>query len=159
MALLRGLIGLLKIIALIILVLAIAIPLRYGSTNHKHIIIRLIHSGLSLKYSFIPDAARPTLSADYRAMEELLRRKPLFELNASEDPLVTVKRIRQGSSMRDSIITPSTCRINKEVFEHDGHTVDTYWIENHQKTSQRHADHIMIYIHGGGYIFGDIDSK
>lgn len=155
MALVRGL----KTLALIILVLAVAVPLRYGTTNHKHIIIRLLHSALSLKYSFIPDSARPTLSADYRAMEEMLRRKPLFQSNSSEDPLVTVQRIRKGSSMHDSILTPSTCRINKEVFEHDGHTVDTYWIENHQKTTARHADHILVYIHGGGYIFGDIHSK
>lgn len=151
--------ALLKKLALLILTLAIAIPLRYGSTNPQYLALRLVHSALSLKYSFVSDPARPTLSADYRAFEELLRQKPLFDLTASGDTTAKLARLRSSISPNDIILVPSSCNINKEVFKHDGHTIDTYWIENHQKTSERHADTIMIYFHGGGYIFGDIHSK
>ncbi len=156
---LYGFFGLLKKLAVIILILGIAIPLRYGSTNRKYLSLRLLHSALSLKHSIIPDSARPTLSADYRAFEDVLRMKPLFKGNLSEDPLTVVKMVRSSSSMDTLIPKPSQCQITKEVFEHDGHTVDTYWIDNHQRKFQRHADHIILYFHGGGYLLGDIHSK
>ena len=151
--------GLLKKLALIIIILGIAIPLRYGSTNHQYLALRLIHSALSLKHSFIPDPARPTLSADYRAFEELLRQRPLFDLSSSGESSTKIARLRASLSPNDIILVPSSCNISKEVFEHDGHTIDAYWIENHQKKTERHADSIMIYFHGGGYLFGDIHSK
>ena len=156
---LRGLFGVLKKLVVLVLILAIAIPLWYGSTNRKYLALRLIHSALSLKHSIISDPNRPTLSADYRAFEELLRKRPIFDFNSPDDLWTKIKRLRSGSSMKNSVVLPSLCNISKEVFEHDGHTVDAYWIDNHQKKTQRHADHIMIYFHGGGYLFGDIDSK
>ena len=155
----EGFFGLLKKLALFVSIFAIAIPIRYESANPNYLLLRLIHSALSLKHSIISDPDRPTLSADYRAFEELLRKRPIFNLNAPEDSLTKVKRLRSGSSTSNIIIVPSSCNISKEVFQHDGHTIDTYWIDNHQKKIQRHADHIIIYFHGGGYLFGDIESK
>jgi acetyl esterase/lipase len=156
---LYGFFGFLKKLAAIVLILAIAIPLRYGSTNRHYLSLRLLHSALSLKHFIISDSVRPTLSADYRAFEDILRMKPLVKRNPSEDPLTLVKRIRSFSKMSNLIPKPSHCQITKEVFEHDSHTVDTYWIDNHQRKFQRHADHIILYFHGGGYLLGDIDGK
>jgi len=156
---LYGFFGLLKKLAVFFLILAIAIPLRYGSTDLPYLGIRLLHSVLSLKHSLLPDQARPTLSADYRAFEDILRIKPSLEGDLSEDALTIIKRVRAFSSLNTIIPKPSQCKINKEVFEHDGHTVDTYWVENHQKKFQRHADHIILYFHGGGYILGDIEGE
>lgn len=159
MSALNGLFRRLKQLAIVVLILAVAIPVRYGSLNHKYLQLRLLHSALSLKNSLIPDSARPTLSADYRAFEDILRMKPLLQGNPLEDALVTVKKLRSGSSLANLMPKPSLCNINKEVFEHDGHKVDTYWVENHQKTFQKHADHIILYFHGGGYILGDMESE
>jgi len=159
MASLYGFFGLLKKLVILFLILAIAIPIRYGSTNRQYLSLRLLHSALSLKHYLLADQARPTLSAEYRAFEDIIRMKPLIQGDPLEDPVAVIKKIRSGSSMHNIIPKPSQCQINKEVFEHDGHTVDTYWVENHQKQFQRHADHIILYFHGGGYMLGNIDSK
>jgi hypothetical protein len=159
MASLDGFFGLLKKLVILFLILAIAIPIRYGSTNRQYLSLRLLHSALSLKHYLLADQARPTLSAEYRAFEDIIRMKPLIQGDPLEDPVAVIKKIRSGSSMHNIIPKSSQCQINKEVFEHDGHTVDTYWVENHQKQFQRHADHIILYFHGGGYMLGNIDSK
>ena len=137
----------------------ISIFLRYESTNPHHIIFRLFHSALSIKHSFIEDHARPNLSSDYRAFEDILRMKPLLKRTAEEDPTAILKRIRTGSSMTNIVPKPQLCNITKEVFEHNGHSVDTFWVDNHQNKFQRHADHIIIYFHGGAYLSGDIQSE
>jgi acetyl esterase/lipase len=156
---LYGFLRLLKNLVIIVLILAIAIPLRYGSTNPRYLSVRLFHLALSLKHSIISDSARPTLSADYRAFEDLLRMKPLSKRDPTEDSLTIVKRLRSLTVISNLVPKPSQCQITKEVFEHDDHTVDTYWIDNHQREFQRHADHIIVYFHGGGYMLGDINSK
>jgi acetyl esterase/lipase len=154
-----GLLRFFKKLFIVILFVAIAIPLRYGSTNNHYLRFRLLHSFLSLKHSLTQDGARPTLSADYRAFEDIVRMKPLLEINGFEDPLLVIRRIRASSSMRTVVPKPSRCQINKEIFEFDGHTVNTYYIDNHQREVQRNNDRILIYFHGGGYMIGDIHSK
>ena len=159
MVALSGFFGLLKKLTIVILIFAVAIPLRYGSTDPKYIIFRLLHSALSLKHSLIADPARPTLSTEYRAFEEILRLKPLIKIAPSSDPLIFVQKVRE--SMSDGSLYPksSQCSITKEVFEQNGHSVDTYWINNHQDNVQKHTDRLMIYLHGGGYLAGGIDCK
>jgi len=154
-----SLFGFLKKIAVIIVIVAIVIPIRYGSTNGKYLVARLMHSALSIKHSIILDQARPTLSAEYRAFEEILRMKPVMEIDISGDPVVVVKNMRASFAEKDFGTKPSTCSITKEIFEHDGHTVDGYWVNNHQRNFQGYTDHFMIYMHGGAYLIGDINCK
>ncbi len=159
MPFLNGCFRLLKTLAILVLIVGIAIPLRYGSINHGYLGFRLLHSVLSLEHSLISDSARPTFSAEYRAFENILRMKPLLSADPLADPLTVIKTIRSSSAMDTIIPKPSQCKIDKEVFEHGGHTVDAYWIDNHQRKFQRHADHIILYFHGGGYMFGSIRSE
>jgi len=159
MASLNRLFGPLKKLATLFLILAIAIPIRYGSTNPQYLVLRVLHSILSLKHGLLSDPARPTLSAEYRAFEDLLRIRPEAKRDPSIDLAIAVQNLRSNFGLDSVVPKPSQCQINKEVFEHDGHTVDTYWVENHQKQFQRHADHIILYFHGGGYMLGNIDSK
>jgi acetyl esterase/lipase len=159
MSFLTGFFGFLKKSALFVLIVAIVIPLYYGSTNYKHLRIRVFHSMLSLKHSFLSDQARPTLSADYRAFEEIMGMVPLGKIEPSADVVALIKEIRSTFTMGLTIPKPSQCQVNKEVFEHDGHTVDTYWIDNHHRSFERKSDNILLYIHGGGYILGDIHGK
>lgn len=155
----NSLFGLFKKLIIFSVIVAIAIPLYYGSTNHQYIRLRLSHSMLSLKHAVIPDQDRPTLSADYRAFEEIMSMVPLAELDPTADLLTIMKELRLTFTMGTTVPKPSQCKINKEVFQHDGHTVDAYWIENHQNIFQRHVDRIIIYFHGGGYMLGDIHGK
>jgi acetyl esterase/lipase len=151
--------GFLKKSILFILILAIAIPLRYGSTDPKYVCFRLLHSIFTLKHSLIPDRARPTLSAEYRAFENILQMVPLVKMNTSADSLTVIKEMRSSFSMNSITPQPSECQINKEVFEHDGHVVDAYWVSYPPKNFQRHSDKILLYIHGGGYLLGNIHSE
>ncbi|CAF4287002.1 unnamed protein product [Rotaria sp. Silwood2] len=150
--------GFLKKLTLFILIVTIAIPLYYGSTNVQHLRIRLLHSMLSIKHSLLPDQARPTLSADYRAFEEIILMTPLAELDPLADLATIIKDLRASFTMGTTIPKPSQCQINKEVFEHDGHTVDTYWINYNTKNFQRKSERILLFFHGGGYMLGDIHS-
>ncbi|CAF0864763.1 unnamed protein product [Adineta steineri] len=156
MLFLNSFVGLLKISILFILILAIAIPIRYRSTDYRYLRIRLVHSLLSLKYSFISDQTRPTLSASYLAIETMLRLQPPFNHNPSVDSLTMVNNLR--SLVNENIITPkpSQCSINKEIFDYDQHSVDAYWINYPSKNFQKKSDKLLLYFHGGGYMVGNI---
>lgn len=159
MSLFNTFLGLLKKFLLFVLILAIAIPLRYGSTDRQYLTFRLLHSVLSIKNGFLPDSARPTLSADYRAFEDMLRMKPIAEQDPLADPIIFVKNIRSSFTMGSIFPKPSQCQINNEIFEYDGHSVQTYWVDNPTRKFQGKSDKLLLYFHGGGYILGDIHSK
>jgi acetyl esterase/lipase len=159
MSVVNYLFGFLKKLAIFSLIVAIAIPLRYGSTNHKYLRRRLFHSMLSLKYTMIPDQMRPTLSADYRAFEEIMRVMPLAELDPTADILTIIRELRSGFTMGTTVPKPAQCQINKEVFEHDGHSVDTYWVDYRQNKFEKHSNQILLFFHGGGYMLGDIHGE
>lgn len=151
--------GFRKKLSLFVLIVAIAIPVRYGSTDSIYLFVRVIHSMLSLKNSILPDPARSMLSADYRAWEDMLRSNPVPKPDPLADPFTIIKELRSNLGFGTIIPKTSQCKINKEVFEHDGHTVDAYWVDNHQKSLQRESDIILLYFHGGGYLMGDIHGK
>jgi hypothetical protein len=156
MSIINTFVAFFKKLLLVILIVAIAIPLRYGSTNRQYLTLRLLHSIFSLKHSLLPDAARPTLSADYRAFEEILRIRPVEEHDPLSDPIIVVKNIRSTFTMGVIIPRPSHCQVNKEVFHHDGHSVDAYWVDHSTKKFKKASDTLLVYLHGGGYIIGDI---
>lgn len=136
--------------------MAIVIPLRYGSINRRYLQLHLLHSILSLKHSLVSDVDRPTLSVDYRAFENLVRMRPREERDPLDDPISIAKDCRSGFTMGTIIPKPSECQINKEVFEHDGHTVDAYWVHYSKTKLEKNSDILLLYLHGGGYIIGDI---
>jgi acetyl esterase/lipase len=135
---------------------AIVIPLRYGSTNYKYLRRRLFHSILSLKYAIIPDQARPNLSAAYRAFEEIMGTTPFGGRDPKADIVTVIKELRSSFPMGTNVPKPAQCKINKEVFEHDGHSVDTYWVDYHQNKFEKNSDKILLFFHGGAYMLGDI---
>lgn len=159
MPLLNTYFGILKALVLIILIVAIAIPLRYGSTNRQYLQLRLLHSILSLKHSVTPDQRQPALSADYRAFENILQMKPIADQDPLADPAIKIQKLRSTFNLNTIIPRPSECTIIKEIFEHDGHSVNTYWINYHNRKFEAKSDRLLIYLHGGGYILGDIESE
>jgi acetyl esterase/lipase len=151
-------VSLVKKLTLLVLVIAVAVPLRYGSTNPKYLRLRVLHSLLSIKQSFTTDENRPTLSTDYRAFENLLRLRPLAAVNSTADPLELTKKVRASMTLGSIVPQPSQCHVNKQVYEYEGHSVDAYWI-NHAGKEQPNTDRIVLYFHGGGYIMGDVQGK
>lgn len=150
---------LLKRLIFIVLIVSIMIPLRYRSTNPQYLLIRLFHGALSWKYFLISDPLRPTLSADYRAFESMLRLTPLTDYDPLADPVTVVQKIRAASSLNNVVPKPLHCQVTKEIFDHDGHTVDTYWVDDKIKNLRGHTDKLILFMHGGGYVLGDVHSE
>ena len=153
-----GVFKLAKRMALLIVVVSVGLPLRYGSTNPSYVFIRLLHSLLSLKHSLVADRARPTLSADYRAFEDILRMRPSAELDPFLDPLTLIKQLRLTLTMSNLFPKSSRCRIDRHEFEHGGHQIDLYTIDDHPVHHSSVSDRILLYLHGGAYMVGDIHS-
>ena len=114
---------------------------------------------LSLKHSIVSDHSRPTLSAEYRAFEEVIINAPIAELDSTADIRTIIKYMRSSFTMGTMVPKPFQCQIYKEVFQHDGHSVDAYWINYHQNNFRKSSDKTLLYFHGGGYMLGDIQSK
>ena len=142
-----------------ILAIAITIPLYYGSTNPHYLVLRILHASLSLKHSFTSDSTRPTLSADYRAFETLLRLQPVVHGDLTADSIATVKQFRSSFSFGTMTPQPTACNVTKKVYKYDEHTVDAFWINYHSGKELTNTDQIVLYLHGGGYYVGDINSK
>lgn len=158
MVVVRSFLGFFKKFFLSTVILAIAISLRYGSTNRRYLTLRLIHSIFSLRH-LSTDPDRPMLSANCRAFEDILRMKPIADQDSLKDPLIILKDLRSSFTMGNIIPKPPRCQINNETFEHDGHPVHTYWIDYPTRKFQDKSDKLLIYFHGGAYIVGDIHSK
>ncbi|UJR07613.1 hypothetical protein I4U23_011902 [Adineta vaga] len=141
-----------------VVIAAVAVPLRYGSTNPKYVLLRLIHSALTLKNCFVADQNRPTLSPAYRAFEEILKSTKEPPHDPLADTLTTIQQQRASFPFVDIIPKPGQCQITKEIFIHGGHNVDAYWVDHRQKHSQKRSDKIILYFHGGSYTLGDIHS-
>ena len=150
---------LLKIFVVLGLIVAIAIPLRYGSTDYRYLRARVGHTLLTSLYSFVPDPDRPNLTAEYRAFEALLRIRPLIADHLYADPSQAIKLLRLHVRSNNVSPQPSECQVDKDVFVHDQHSMDGYWINHPPRNFQRKTDKLLLYFHGGGYVFGDIERK
>lgn len=143
---------------LLFLIIALTISIQYQSINHQYLALCSTHSVLSSIYSIVPDANRPTLSADYRAFETIVLMNPLGD-DPTLEAAIIVKNLRLNQAISTIVPKPAQCQITHELFEHDGHKVNTYWIDHRSHQFQKHIDPIIVYFHGGGYILGDIHSK
>jgi acetyl esterase/lipase len=159
MSVLNYFFGSFKKVTIFIVIVAIAIPLRYGSTNHQYLRLRLLHSMLSLKYIITSDQGRPNISAEYRAFEDIIRMKPVIKFDPTADIPTAIKEFRSNFAISAFIPKPSRCKVSRERFQHDGHSVDSYWIDYHGHTFEKTSDAILLYLHGGGYMLGDLNSK
>jgi acetyl esterase/lipase len=107
----------------------------------------------------VADPTRPTLSADYRAFEYILRVRPITDHDPLSDPITVIKKVRSTASMGNVIPKPSHCQVHREIFHHDGHDVDAYWVNYTTESFQRESDKLIIFLHGGGYVLGDVHSE
>jgi acetyl esterase/lipase len=112
-----------------------------------------------MKYSLVIDSTRPTLSADYRAFEYMLRMRPITDHDPLADPITVLKKIRPTASMSNVVPKPSHCQVHKEILHHDGHNVDAYWVNYTTNNFQRQFDKLILFLHGGGYVLGDVHSE
>lgn len=141
------------------MIIILAISVQYQPINHQYLALCSTHSVLSWIYSIVPDLSRPTLSADYRAFETIVRMNPIAADDPTTEAATIIKNLRLNQVLSTIVPRPSECQITHELFEHDKHTVNTYWIDHRPHRFQRHIDPIIVYFHGGGYILGDIHSK
>ncbi|CAF2058031.1 unnamed protein product [Rotaria magnacalcarata] len=69
-----------------------------------------------------------------------------------------MKYLRSFFAIGTTVPKPSQCQINKEIFDYDGHVIETYWINYPIRKFQMNSDILLLYLHGGGYMLGDIYS-
>ncbi|CAF3410876.1 unnamed protein product [Rotaria socialis] len=150
--------SLIKNVTLLIVMLAIGIPLYYNSTNPLYLQIRVIHSLISIKHMLVPDAARPKLTAEYRAFEGILGSFKSIQYDPMMDPLERVKQMRASFSFGKTIPRSSECRFKKELFKYEERTAEAYWINNLKQENKWETDQILLYFHGGGYMLGDFQA-
>jgi hypothetical protein len=68
---------------------------------------------------------------------------PAPKVDPLADPLPFIKETRSNLKFHTIVPKPSHCQVNKEIFEHDGHTVDAYWIDHRQENLQKKSDKIL----------------
>ncbi|CAF3228073.1 unnamed protein product [Rotaria socialis] len=158
MAFFNSLFSIIKKLTILAVLVAIVIPIYYNSTNPKYLGLRFLHSLISIKNTFVSDTDRPMLSPEYRAFESMLRRRPLFQIDPNLDPLELAKNIRASFPLDTIVPRSSSCHVDKHVYENEGHTVDAHWIHHERAKPKLNADRIIIYLHGGGYIVGDVQA-
>lgn len=141
---------------MIVVLLAVIIPYYYNSTSPRYLGLRVLHSIVSIKHSLLPDPNRPMLSAQYRAFESMLSRRPIAEIDPNAEPLQLARKIREAFPLDKVVPRSSTCHVDKHEYQYDGHKVDTHWIHHERSKPKLGADRIILYFHGGGYIAGDI---
>ncbi|CAF1224260.1 unnamed protein product [Adineta ricciae] len=152
----KGTFSIVKKLFLFVALLAVAIPIRYGTMDYQHLTLRCLHSILIVKHQLLTDHLRPTLSAEYRAFENLIRLKPVAKIDSSADPVAVVQELRDNFAFDVIIPMPSQCQLDKEVFQYNGQSVDAFWVQHHQHKLQKNSDKILIYVHGGGFVAGNI---
>jgi len=147
-------------LAIIVVLIGISIvPLRNLVNKPPYPVLRFLHSVLTFKHTLQVDEARPKLSAEYRAFEDILRIRPIGKPDPSVDTMVNIREVRSRFIFDTLVPKPAACEINAETFEHDGHSVNAYWIDQHDKNIPKESDHLLVYLHGGGYVMGDINSR
>ncbi|CAF0751993.1 unnamed protein product [Didymodactylos carnosus] len=149
--------SLLKYLVLLSILVGIFIPIYYQSSDINHIKYRLIHHYLTYKHRFFPITTDTRhVSTEYRAFEELLELYPLVSIDSRiTDPLEIVKSLRQSYQLSTYIPRSLSCSLEKQQYTYGGRSVDTYWINRGAISNNKN---FILYLHGGGYVFGDIDS-
>lgn len=151
--------SMLKTLTLVILLLALAIPFYYRSTNWKYLQIRLIHSIFTFEHRLVPDRERPELSAEYRAFESFFHRFPATNYDPTADYLEVAKQMRENFKFGTIIPRPKDCRFRNQIYEYQGQTAEVFWVDHRDRVKDWTSDRILIYFHGGGYILGDFSSQ
>ncbi|CAF5030648.1 unnamed protein product, partial [Rotaria sp. Silwood1] len=131
-------------------------------TNHHRMVI--LHRMLSLRNQLLP-SVHPlsiTADADSKALTELIL---LYhpKLHLSDD--LTNNDIEQFRYHSKRILTAlfpvksSSCLIQHHTFQYNTNQVNIYSIQ-HQQINDWKCSYqpIILYFHGGGFVFGDIDT-
>ncbi|CAF1213258.1 unnamed protein product [Rotaria sordida] len=87
----------------------------------------------------------------------MLSFKSLLEPDLLVDPLEMARKLRLSFLLGTMVPRPYHCQVNKQVYEYEGHKAEAYWINHHAGKEQRNTDQIVIYLHGGAYVRGDIN--
>ncbi|CAF1346848.1 unnamed protein product [Didymodactylos carnosus] len=139
-------------LSLIVIILGISIPLYYQSLDINYLKIRVIHQLLTFKFRFSTSDKRP-ISVDFKAFEVLMKMNP-FIIDYNQHPIEAAKQIREAYELDVLLPKPLKCRIIKQEYSYQNHTVDSYWVDDTDENNDKNT--LILYFHGGGYVFGNI---
>lgn len=142
-------------LALSIALLALTLVFGCRFIDFPHARLRLFHNFLTIKHTLVSDHRRPNLSAAFRAVEDALASRAINVLEMTPDALTIVKRERERFPMKMLIPFPRGCQFMRKLIDYEGQTVEIYWLDYRYTSNNWNSNHILLYLHGGGYILGD----
>ena len=141
-----------------ILLLALAFLFGFPSVDFRHVQFRFFHHLLTIKHTLVFDHQQRNLSAAFRAAENVLPNRSMDTIDLIVDVATFVKERRKSFRVEIVIPYPRGCQSKRQVFQSEGHSVETYWLDYRQNGDNWNSDHVLVYLHGGGYILGDFQS-
>ncbi|CAF4938267.1 unnamed protein product, partial [Rotaria sp. Silwood1] len=130
----------------------------------KHHSFAIFHRMLSLRNQLLP-SVHPlsiTADADSKALVELIL---LYHPNLDLGDDLTKNDIKQFRYHSKRILTAlfpvksSSCLIQHHIFQYNTNQVNIYSIQHQQINDWKCSNQpIILYFHGGGFVFGDIDT-
>ncbi|CAF3883855.1 unnamed protein product, partial [Rotaria sp. Silwood1] len=133
-------------------------------TLTKYHRMAILHRMLSLRNKLLPSVHPVSLSADAdsKALVELIALyHPSLDLS---DDLTNndVEQFRYHSKRILTALFPaksSSCLIQHHIFQYNTNQVNMYSIQHEQINDWKCSNQpIILYFHGGGFVFGDIDT-
>ncbi|CAF1203458.1 unnamed protein product [Adineta ricciae] len=101
------------------------------------------------------------MDPDSKALEEMMM---LFYPQLALSNNITVDEVEVFRKRAKHMFTnlypnrPSTCMVKPHVFQYNGNSVRIYFIQHNKLNDWEDPDTpLILYLHGGGFVFGDID--
>ncbi|CAF0738935.1 unnamed protein product [Adineta ricciae] len=101
------------------------------------------------------------MDPDSKALEEMMM---LFYPQLALSHNITADEVKVFRKQAKHMFTnlypsrPSTCVVQGHVFQHNGNSVKIYFIQHNKLDDWEDVDTpLILYLHGGGFVFGDID--
>ncbi|CAF3960434.1 unnamed protein product, partial [Rotaria sp. Silwood1] len=133
-------------------------------TLTKHHRFAIFHQMLTLRNTLLPflHPGSITMGADSKALAELI---VLYHppLDLSDDLTKNdVEQFRYHSKRILTALFPaksSSCLIQHHIFQYNTNQVNIYSIQHQQINDWKCSNQpLLLYFHGGGFVFGDIDT-
>ena len=145
----------------LVVLLAIAPIIHYKTTNVNHILLKLTLGIQHIQYTYITPIHHSNTTSHYIFQQFLKNNQGTDPLNVT-DPTSVVAEQRAGFPFGTLIPLPIYgCTVHKHTYNIDSQLYTTYYVygnRNIQHWEQNKNQEILLYLHGGALIYGDINA-
>lgn len=137
--------GILRTLGIVTAIIALLPPIIYQSFDHRYIILRLLHKGLTLNYQYNPyiqhrlQNDNRSISHEYRAFEDIFKMRPVAKSSSITDNVERAKQLRKEFIFQSLVPKSYGCNVEKHTFNYEGNTTTGYFVYSN-KQLQRYDD-------------------